>query len=637
MAKLTAPISVRVRNEIIERLYGVSMSGIGGCVEWGASTPPLSRLRRMPDSLSVRGGYATKHATMGAARFVHCRKKSGELQPQKASSCMVMLDGHIDNLKELRLELLGAGLVKARAKEAAILAAAWGLHGEALFHRLEGEFAIAIWDKNREEIYLYRDRMGVRPLFFSYEFGRLGFASNSRALLTLPLVSSEINRESVSEYLAFRYAWAPKTLLRDIKQLPAGYLAKFTATGYSKLSISKVEWCKPESPPLAGGELVWRLEGALSRAVDRAFLKDKTGLLLSGGVASAAVAAMALRAGADINTYHIALDGLQGDEVSFAGRAAKLFDTNHKNIVVSREEWFDAFGRVVEAVDAPISSTAAVSEYLLCKAVSEDARRVVTGLGADEILAGPTAARLAGELTAIRYLGGLPSPARKGLVGIANRLGFDRLSPSQPHGLARLLGGSNVFGVNGRGSLLREYGLVRPGMRRTVLEPLYNDVHSDPVNQVLHVYGRGWLVEDALARYDRVAAAAGVGIRHPLIDREVVDLCASWPGGVKAKRHRGHWVGKWPLRQIIARHLPPQLVWRRAKRIATPLDNWLRGDGEPFLRERIGGLLEDPWQLFEANEIHRLVSDHCSRERDNGLKLWTLIFFDAWRRSIGVK
>jgi len=550
---------------------------------------------------------------------------------------MVMLDGHISNIKDVFGELLSAGIVKPRARTAGVLAAAWGLYGESLFQRLEGEFAIAIWDNNTEELLLYRDMMGVRPLFFSYEFGRLGFSSNARGLLKLPFVSSEVNRESVSEYLAFRYSLAPKTLIRDVKQLPPGYLVKFTNAGYSKRRVAKVNWCKPESPALADGDLVWRLEGALSRAVDRAFLKGKTGLFLSGGVASAAVAAMALRSGADINTYHIVLDQLHGDEVSFAGRAAKLFGTNHKNIVIGRQEWFAALEKVVDAVDAPVPSTAAVSEYLLCEAVAMDSRRVVTGLGADEILAGPTAARLAGELTAIKYLGGLPAPARKGIFGVANRLGFDRLAPSKPHGLVRLLGGSNVFGVDGRGSILREYGLVRPGMRRTVLEPLYNEVHSDPVNQVLHVYARGWLAEDALARYDRVAAAAGVGIRHPLIDNEVVALCASWPGGVKAKRNRGHWVGKWPLRQIISRHLPPQLVWRRAKRIATPLDNWLRGDGESFLKEQISCLLEDPWQLFEANEVQTLVSEHCSGERDNGLKLWTLIFFDAWRRSIGVR
>ena len=242
MAKLTAPISVTVRNETVDRNNGENMSGIGGCVEWGGRAPPLSRVRRMSDSLSTRGGFATNNATMGPARFVHCRKKSGEVQPQKAPSCMVMLDGHIDNLKALRVELSALGLVKSRAKEAALLAAAWGIYKEGLFAKLEGEFAISIWDKDAEELYLYRDMMGVRPLFFSYEFGRLGFASNSRALLTLPLVSTEINRESVSEYLAFRYSWAPKTLLRDIKQLPAGYLAKFTATGYTKRLVAKVEW-----------------------------------------------------------------------------------------------------------------------------------------------------------------------------------------------------------------------------------------------------------------------------------------------------------------------------------------------------------------------------------------------------------
>ena len=174
-------------------------------------------------------------------------------------------------------------------------------------------------------------------------------------------------------------------------------------------------------------------------------------------------------------------------------------------------------------------------------------------------------------------------------------------------------------------------------MRRTMLEPFYHEADTDPVNQVIHVYGRGWLAEDALTRLDRVSAAAGVVPLYPLLDDEVVDLCAKLPGGAKAKRYRGRHMGKWPLRSILSRHLPPQLVWRQVRRIAAPMDSLLRGDGEQFLLERTDALLEDPWGLFQANEVRRLVAEHLAGVEQNGLRLWTLIFFDAWRRSIGAR
>jgi asparagine synthase (glutamine-hydrolysing) len=206
----------------------------------------------------------------------------------------------------------------------------------------------------------------------------------------------------------------------------------------------------------------------------------------------------------------------------------------------------------------------------------------------------------------------------------------------EPHsyGLSRLVGGSNVFDVEARMRLLNDPAHVRPGMRHMMLEPLYNEIQSDPINAVLHAYFRGWLSEDGLPRADRAGALAGVEVRTPMLDEDVVALCASWPSTAKIKRRHGRWYGKWPLRALVERTVPKQLIWRPKRGLPYPLGDWLRGDGESFLWERTESVCQDSLGLFQAEEIREMAGQHARGEADHGPGLWTLFFLDMWYRQL---
>ena len=177
--------------------------------------------------------------------------------------------------------------------------------------------------------------------------------------------------------------------------------------------------------------------------------------------------------------------------------------------------------------------------------------------------------------------------------------------------------------------------MVRPGIRQIVLEPLYQEVDSDPVNEILHVWQRGWLPSDSLARSDRMAAMADIEIRYPMLDRSMLALTLRLPGPIKVYPKGLRYVTKWPLRQAMENRLPDSILKRPKRSLPSPLDHWLRAEGRDFLRQRTEALANDPSGIFQRPAIRRLVTDHLDGHQNHGLKLWTLCLFHTWRDVLG--
>jgi len=596
---------------------------------------PRGEIKRLSNGLDHRGEH---HAIWRAPNAGLVRRAVRESDAEVASDgeLSLVVDGRIHGLEELRQRLLREGCGVESHSTPALLIAAWRQWGLEFLSFTEGDFAVALWDSRDSVLRLFRDRFGVRPLFYAKDGHRFAFASDPRALLRLEWLSLDFAYEELAEYLSFRYTHAPRTLLRGIAQLPAGHYARVDASGLRVHRWVSPTYCEIGVDAPEDGEAVWRLETALSKAVSRRIGSgERVGILLSGGSASSAIAAMAVRGKIDRpRSYYLALADSDMDEQAFASRAAKLFETEHRPIRIEPEHFFSALDDVTGSLGQPLTSPAAVCEYLLCQRASREVDVLLTGTGADELLAGQAATRLAQELSRARILARSPQPLRRVMERAGRVLGWNDMDISGSPGLNRLIGGSNAFDVDARMSILRDPAQVRPGMRRTMLEPLYNEVHTDPVNEVLHVYARGWMAEDTLQRADGVSAITGLDVRYPMLDRDMIELCASWPGAAKVKRRGSRFVGRWPLRQLVSRHLPPQLVWRPDRRMPAPLHEWLRGPWEPVLRERVESLCDDPLGLFRADAVRQMADEHARGEVNNGLRLWTLFFFDAWWRQL---
>ena len=596
------------------------MSGVAGIVDFREGRPKASWLKSMgrvqgPDQ---RERWAKKQALLAGPELaeVEGRVMVGAFQVYAPEG--------------LRSRLAREGL-EPRSDPAELLAQGWNHWGDGVLERINGDFALATWDSQREILVLARDRVGARPLFYTWLQGRLAFASDIRALLTLPWVSKELAREHLAEQLAFRYVHAPRTMLRDVRLLPAGSIATIDAGGVILKRWDRAKMCPADADEPPEQEVQARLESLLDRAVGRRMDQGGVGVLLSGGGASSAILGMASKKG-PTRSYNVSLSDGGQDEASFAGRIARIYGSEHKLIRLDRKDFVRALDQAIPASSAPLPTPAAIIQWLL---LEQTEGVVLSGDGADELLGGSRVEELMLELRAAGVAANLPTGLRGGMGRLLGRRGQQILVGPERFGLVRHVGGSNIFGQQARREVLRDPSLVRPGVRRQMLEPLYREVRSDPVNEVLHVYQRGWLPHNSLARARQAAVSAGVDLRFPLLDPELLDYLDTLPGRAKVKRRLGRWQSKWPLKHLNARELPPRLVWRPKRRMPAPLERWLRGEGEAFLWEQVSAICEDPHKIFQPDAIRRLAREHAAGDADHGAKLWTLIFLDAWLRSLG--
>lgn len=619
------------------------MGGIAGIIHFRGDPPDREQGRVLSEAVAHRGPDDSGTWAQGPAIIVQRRMAlthAGRRQPIAANPYTLALDGRIYELGALREALRREGVEPRTGGDADVVLSAWGIWGPETIRKLRGEFALAVWDRNERVLHLARDPLGVKPLYTAARGDRFAFASDVRALLRLPWVSRELAHEELAEYLEFRYTHAPRTLLRDLSLVPAGHMARVDARGVGVQRWWSVQYAPPDAPQVDEDEASERLVTALSRAVERRMLADHpVGVLLSGGTSSSIIASLAAeRSGQPLQTFNVSFADEGGDEAAYAGRIARLLGCEHHLVRVDRPAFVDAVESVVDAVGQPVTSPSAIPQFLVYRAAKRQVRILLSGDGSDELLGGRRVTTLPTEVRVARAADRLPGPAgwlvRRSLMSrtVGAPLAAGR---AEHYGLARQIGGSKVFDVDARMALLRDPAHVRPRMREAMLEPFYNEVATDPINEVLHVYLRGWLPEDSLLRSDRVSTAKGLEVRYPLLDNDVVTLAASWPGRAKVKRRRGRWQAKWPLKQaLVARGLPPAIVWRPKRALPSPLNRWLRGDGEGFLWERVESVCGDPLGLFRAERVREMARQHARGEAAWGPQLWTLIFFDLWYRRL---
>ncbi len=508
----------------------------------------------------------------------------------------------------------------------------WTAEGPDALAHFEGAWVAAVFERGSRRLHLLRDPFGVRRLYYAHKDGRLAFATTVKPLLKLPWVSREIARENLAEYLSFRYVHAPRTLLRDVRALPPGHHLVYDGDVRLKPWFSLV-YSPPYAPLPEDGATLEDLERRINRSVAaRASGRERVGVLLSGGLDSSAIALYASRLG-PVHTFTVGVTDAEGDETPYAGRVANLLRTRHEVLRVDFPQYEEAFHTVVGGSDTPVTDPACIPQYLLARHARQFVDVILAGDGGDEVFGGRMAGLLAREVRVSTAMQRLPSPIVSGLAMWLGDRRPELRDPATPFGLARLIGGVHVFDAPGRLELLRDPGWVRSGVRRLCLEPMYREVVSDPVNEILHAYLRGRMVEDALLRSGTAASLAGIGLRAPMLDRDLVAFCARLPGPWKVRTTPSGVITKWPLREILRPRLGRALVSRPKRVLPGPWRRWFAGPARAFLAERVALLEEDPARLFLPGALRSLAQN--PDVPGNDAKLWTLLFFDAWRREMG--
>ena len=604
------------------------MGGLAGIIHFEGEPPEPALLERMASRVAHRGPDGRGTFVEGPIALAHHRRAvvpTRSKQPLVDPDLVIALDGWLyDHLKVA----LAAGDERTDLTDVEALALAWRRWGTSLVNHLDGDFAAVIWDRRDHCLHLVRDRMGARPLFWVRQGDRFAFASDLPPLLTLPWVERQLDHAALSEYLSFRVVHAPRTLILGIKQLECAHWLKVKAQRLEQRRYWSIPYAaEGASAPSQAGHIA-HLQELLDESVRRRLADGApAALYLSGGLGSTAIAASARKLLRNLPSWTISFADDPNPESPFAGRVAKLLGLEHHTVVVGTAELADSFDRTVAALGTPIGSPAAVLQLLLADRVRPHAKVVLSGDGSEELFGGRMLDNAIAGLRRAAVAKGLP----RALRGAAERVLTRHRTSGEDlslFGLAREIGGSNLFSLDDRREILVRADRARPLLRHEVLVRFYEEPETDPINAILHAYLCSWLREESLPRADRTAMAAGLDARFPLMDRSVVEAAAAIPGPSKVGRSGGSLRTRWPLRALLHGVIPPPLVNRPKRGLPAPLDAWLAGPGRLFMEHRIERLVRRS-ALFRPEAIHA-IKHRVAKEPGAGLRLWSLFILDAW-------
>ncbi|MAY79387.1 MAG: hypothetical protein CL930_01215 [Deltaproteobacteria bacterium] len=595
------------------------MGGIAGIIHFRNEPPDRDQLHQLSTRVAHRGpdDKAIYYSPpVGFAQRVFATDSKAHRPPWENDQIVIAIDGSADRIRTVEN---------------------WCSKGIESLQKISGNFALAVWEKQEGVLWLARDPTGTKPLFFSHRDSRLAFASTLQALVGLPWVSNEIATDHLAEYLSFRYTHAPRTLLRDVWAVPPGHIARIDRSGVRIDRWWNPKWYMPGDPISSFSTLTDLVDRSLRRAVERRMRTTQPlGVLLSGGLDSAAILHHAHDLlGSAPPTFTVRMADDPTDESAFAARVAETYGADHTLVEVTNEELMAVVDRTTEHMGHPLPSPSALVQHHLFEAASSDVRLLLSGAGGDEVLGGRTMPDIAQRLRRSRTISRMPGPMRMMGRRAAKAAGWSDLATAAAHfGLERKIGGSRVFAAEERVLILRDPALARPGIRASILEPFYQEVSSDPINEILHVWQRGWLSEDVLARADRMAAHHRIQVRFPLLDTEFLEMAAAFPGAEKCRRKGLNYVSKAPLRAAMHGRLSEQLLHRPKRALPAPMANWLRGPGARFMQQRLDALCDRSSDLFVPAVVTEHMQAHLSGDADHSVRLWSLVMFDAWRASL---
>ncbi len=604
---------------------------------------------RMNETQHHRGPDETgTHLAPGLA-FGHKRLsiidlKSGQ-QPlfNEDHSVVIVFNGEIYNYQELIPELTAAGHVFRTRSDTEVIVHAWEQWGEACVDRLRGMFAFAIWDERRQSLFLARDRMGVKPLFYALlPDGQFIFGSELKSLLSHGGLSRELDPRSVEDYFALGYVPEPRTIYAAAHKLPPGYsllLERGKAPAKPRRYWDlRFTGSTVISDADAQAELVERLRESIRL---RMIAEVPLGAFLSGGVdSSAVVAMMAAQSNSPVNTCSISFDDPKFDETAFAQKVAERYRTNHFVDLVQTDD-FDLVDTLAALYDEPYADSSAIPTYRVCQLARKHVTVALSGDGGDEHFGGYRRYLL--YLNEERMRSALPLGVRQPLFGTLGRLypKADRAprflrAKSTFQALARdsvdaYFHGVSIFRDDMRESLFTSSFKAKLAGHRAVdvfHEHARNAGTEDPLSMIQYLDVQTYLVGDINTKVDRASMAHALEVREPLLDHKLVEWLASLPSSVKV---RGG-VGKWLLKKTMEPHLPEDVLYRPKMGFAVPLVRWFRGP----LRERVRTALLDgqlgQTGFFNRSYLEHLIDAHVSGQRDYSSPLWALLMFEAFLR-----
>jgi len=563
-------------------------------------------------------------------------------QPMHSADGAVSLvyNGEIYNFGELATELKGLGYQFRTRCDTEVILYAWQEWGEACVERFRGMFAFAIYDARRQCVFLARDRLGIKPLFYSLlHDGVVAFGSELKVLKAHPKLPRSLEPRAVEDYFALGYIPEPKTIYRGVYKLRPGHTL-LLERGKS-MPDQREYWDVPFEPVATGSEadLCEELFARMREAVDIRLVSEvPLGAFLSGGVdSSAVVAAMAQLQSDPVNTCAIGFDVPQFNETDFARQVADRYGTNHLERVVASDD-FDLLDTLAALYDEPYADSSAIPTYRVCQLARERVTVALSGDGGDEHFAGYRRYRWHMNEERMRNL--LPLGIRKPVFGTLGRL-YPKLDWAP-----RVFRAKTTFESIGRTAVeayLHSVSLTSDTQRNLMFSDAmqrelqgYRAVETfehyarrcpadDPLSLIQYLDMKTYLVGDILTKVDRASMAHSLEVRVPLLDHKFIEWVSGLPVNMKLRGQEGKYI----LKKALEPHLPHDVLYRPKMGFGVPLGKWFRGPLKKRIRESLleGNLAQSG--MFCQSYLEQLVNDHQSGLREYSAPLWALMMFQA--------
>ena len=620
------------------------MCGVAGIHEWaGHRRADGAAVAAMLDAIVHRGPddhglHVDERAALGTRRLSIIDLAGGH-QPiaNEDGTVVVAFNGEIYNYRELRARLRASGHAFRTESDTEVIVHLYEELGEGCVDALRGMFGFAVWDARRRRLFLARDRLGIKPLYWTASDGRLAFASEIKALLRAPGVGAALDHQALAAFLLLKYVPAPRTMFAGIHALAPGCALTCDADGVRVRRWWDLSF-RPAGPPLGEPEAAGRLRELLEDAVRSHLVSDVPfGAFLSGGVdSSTIVALMSRELGRPVSTFAVGFagPGEQHSELPYARMVADRYRTDHHEVLIGAGDLVASAEKVVRHLDQPIADNACVPNYMVAELASRHVKMVLTGEGGDELFAGY--ARYSGERLAPLFER-LPGAARAAGAAIARSPGRSRwrialYALCQPAEDSRLATWFALMHPEARAELATgELAAAVAGTPPAALfaEPLRRTDATEPINRMLYVDTKLWLPDDLLARGDKMSMATSLEARVPLLDHHVVEFAAGLPAALKVKGLQR----KYLLKRAVRDLLPEPILTRAKKGFPVPISEWLRGDARAFCHDLLAPATVRRRGLLDAGAVARMLGEHDSGAADHGSALWALISLELWHRA----
>jgi len=602
-----------------------------------------TQVHRGPDEGEI---YTEPGLGLGHRRLSIMDVASGQ-QPlfNEDGSVVVIFNGEIYNYRALAKQLTEAGHQFKTHCDTEVIVHAWEEWGEQCVDHFRGMFAFGVWDRNEEVLFLARDRLGIKPMYYALlDQGHFIFSSELKAILAHPDFNRDMNPYAVEDYFAYGYIPEPKTIFKQASKLSPGFSLK-VQRGQTILQ-PKQYWDVPfkQKELIDESEAMETLIAKLRESVDIHLMTEvPLGAFLSGGVDSSAVVAMMSGImNEPVNTCSISFGNPQFNESRYAQEVAERYHTNHHVEQVEHDD-FDLIDKLALLYDEPFADSSALPTYRVCELARQRVTVALSGDGGDENMAGYR--RYRWHMHEERLRSTLPLSIRKPLFGLLGAI------YPKADWAPRIFRAKSTFEALARDSVegyFHSVSIMSDAMRQKLFTPTFRqDLQNyqavqvlqdyaaqspteDPLSRVQYLDMKTYLVGDILTKVDRASMAHALEVRVPLLDHELVEWMSSLPTSVKLKNGEG----KYLLKKALEPHLSDNILYRNKMGFSIPLAEWFRGPLRDHVRKAILGPVLEETGIFNTEYLEELVDQHQSGRRDYSASLWTLLMFESFLRNI---